>query len=407
MSQIYRNWTLMRLKHLAPWIHRWALPQMYAGIPEQGAEQAWWQLSLCLEYWRSRQTQATGSATDIYNCFDKSVRPLVYTIAESVAGIPTRILHSVRQHHGSIADTYSLTVGYGAPYTRRRGTPQGCPFFDDVHRPDGQTLDNSHSEKGAIPRVLAHDLHLVAAGEHCENYLEAIRDTHIFITTAGGRIAASKSYAYSTDRRTRKRPHNTRYDMLQYARVPVVTHCEDLGGQLNMTERVMAPTLTKRISKTTRSIRKMGGIPTATKRKARLLRATSFTEAMYAGSISPANKTRLRTTQSAIINAVCPRGFPMRSPGLAARAFSDIPTKDFDLNTAIITNAIRIFRRMTQSSECNDRVASGIVRHYITQACPPRANGPIAVIFDCVLKWGAEIDENFWFQDDGRDKSQR
>ena len=89
-------------------------------------------------------------------------------------------------------------------------------------------------------------------------------------------------------------------------------------------------------------------------------------EDIYAGSISPTNNTELRATQSAIINAICPKGFPMRSPALAARAFSDIPTKDLDLNTAIITNAIRIFRRMTQSSECNDKIASSIARHYTT-----------------------------------------
>ena len=108
----------------------------------------------------------------------------------------------------------SKTVDYGAPHTRRRGIPQGCSFFHDAHRPDGQTLDNSVQKRGAIPRVLADDFHLVAAGErHYETYLEAIRDTHIFITTAGGRIAASKSYAFSTDRRTRKRLHNIRYDI--------------------------------------------------------------------------------------------------------------------------------------------------------------------------------------------------
>ena len=122
-----------------------------------------------------------------------------------------------------------------------------------------------------------------------------------------------------------------------------------------MTKRMMAPTLTKRISKARRSIRRIGGIPTATERKARLLRAKSFTEAIYASSISPANKTELRTTQSAII---------------AARAFSDTPTKDLDLNTAIITYAIGIFRRMTQGSECNDGMASSIAKHYMTRDTP-------------------------------------
>ena len=85
------------------------------------------------------------------------------------------------------------------------------------------------------------------------------------------------------------------------------THCRDLGGQLNMTKRLMTPTLTKRISKVRRSIRKIGGIPTATKRKARSLRVKSVTIAI---DISPANKTELCSTQSAVINAVCPQWAP-------------------------------------------------------------------------------------------------
>ena len=64
-------------------------------------------------------------------------------------------------------------------------------------------------KRGAIPRVLADDFHIVAAGgKHYEIYLKAIRDTHIFITTVGERIAATKSYAYSSDKRTRKRLRN-------------------------------------------------------------------------------------------------------------------------------------------------------------------------------------------------------
>ena len=216
----------------------------------------------------------------------------------------------------------------------------------------------------------------------------------MFITTAGGRIAPSKSYAYSTDKRTTKRLHNTRYDILQYAKVLVIRQCRDLERQLNIMKRVMALTLTKRISKARRSIRKIGGIPTATRRKARLLRAKAFTEASYASSISAANKTELRSTQSAIVNAVCPKGFPCVPPLL-------LPTKDLDLNTAIITNAIRIFRRMTQSNECNDRMGNIIARHYITQPRPVKANGTIAIIFNYIHAWGAEIDEHFWFQGAG------
>ena len=113
---------------------------MHAGVPEQGAEQAWWQLSLGVENWRSQQTQATGGATDIYKCFDQIARPLIHTTAR-VAGISQESTYSVRQHHGSNSDT-KLTHRWlwSAAHTPMRNTT-GMPFLDDFHRSDGQTLD--------------------------------------------------------------------------------------------------------------------------------------------------------------------------------------------------------------------------------------------------------------------------
>ena len=138
--------------------------------------------------------------TDIYKCFDQFVRPLVYTIAR-VAGIPKTILTPCVNIMEAMRIRNSLTVGYGAPHTRRRGIPQGCPFSMTLTALMVRPWIIQGQKRVAIPRVLADDLHIVAAGDkHYEIYLKAIRDTHMFITTAGGRIAASKSYAYSTDK---------------------------------------------------------------------------------------------------------------------------------------------------------------------------------------------------------------
>ena len=153
-------------------------------------------------------------ATDIYKCFDQIVRPVVCTMAR-VAGIPKRILTPYVSIMEALRIRNSLTVGYGALHTRQRGIPQGCPFSMTLTALMVRSCIIQVQKRGAIPRVLVDDLHLVAVGEkHYENYMKAIRDTHMFITTVGGRIAPSKSHAYSTDRRTRKRLHNTRYDIL-------------------------------------------------------------------------------------------------------------------------------------------------------------------------------------------------
>ena len=130
---------------------------------------------------------------------------------------------------------------------------------------------------------------------------------------------------------------------------------------------------------------------------------TIESQSIYGGHLlkqhQPGKQDRGRSTQSAIVNAVCPKGFPMYSTALAARAFCDTPKKHLDLNTTIATHAVRLFRRMTQEDDENDRMARHIAKHHITQPRPVKANGPIAFIFNFVHAWGAEIDEHLWFQD--------
>lgn len=46
-SPLYRVWAAMRLRDMEQWIATWALSDMYAGIPGQGAIDAW--LSVLLE----------------------------------------------------------------------------------------------------------------------------------------------------------------------------------------------------------------------------------------------------------------------------------------------------------------------------------------------------------------------
>ena len=40
-SPLYRAWAAMRLDDMHMWVRSWALPEMYAGVPERGAVDAW------------------------------------------------------------------------------------------------------------------------------------------------------------------------------------------------------------------------------------------------------------------------------------------------------------------------------------------------------------------------------
>ena len=64
---------------------------MYAGIEGAGADDAWYETSLCIEHCRVIGTPYAGGASDIYKCFDQLPRSMVYHLAH-VAGLPDGIL---------------------------------------------------------------------------------------------------------------------------------------------------------------------------------------------------------------------------------------------------------------------------------------------------------------------------
>ena len=40
-SPLYRAWATIRLRTMEEWVTAWSLPEMYAGVPEMGAVDAW------------------------------------------------------------------------------------------------------------------------------------------------------------------------------------------------------------------------------------------------------------------------------------------------------------------------------------------------------------------------------
>ena len=73
---LYRRWASTRLNDLRPWVRRWQLEGMFAGTESVGAEDAWFDTALHLELYRVTNTPYSGSAADIYKCFDQVSRPL-------------------------------------------------------------------------------------------------------------------------------------------------------------------------------------------------------------------------------------------------------------------------------------------------------------------------------------------
>ena len=88
---IYRRWAAMRLLTMIPWVEGWALEEMFAGIPGQGAVDAWYQTWMDIEMLLLDGTPFCGGAADIHKFFDQIQRRLVYEILE-MAGMPKQVI---------------------------------------------------------------------------------------------------------------------------------------------------------------------------------------------------------------------------------------------------------------------------------------------------------------------------
>ena len=71
----------MRLQEMSQWVARWNHAALHAGIPGQGACDAWHLTAVDVEETRSDGLHVTGGSLDIYKCFDQLNRHLVLKIA--------------------------------------------------------------------------------------------------------------------------------------------------------------------------------------------------------------------------------------------------------------------------------------------------------------------------------------
>ena len=137
MSRIYRQWASMRFK-LGTMDSSMGIAADVRWSPGAGSRTS---LVAALALWNTGGQNRRKRQGVPQTCTNASISTIL-----RVAGIPKRILTP----HVSIMEALrirnSLTVGYGAPHTRRRGIPQGRPFSMTLTA-YGQTLNNSSSEK--------------------------------------------------------------------------------------------------------------------------------------------------------------------------------------------------------------------------------------------------------------------
>lgn len=103
------------------------MPEMYAGIPEMGAVDAWMDVTATLEDHKLDHTHYCGGAADIAKFFDHIRRSLVYRIV-GVSGMPQPVLTAYESYLENLLVYNCFAGGVGEPFRRLCGIPQGCPF---------------------------------------------------------------------------------------------------------------------------------------------------------------------------------------------------------------------------------------------------------------------------------------
>ena len=80
-----------------------------------------------MELCRLHGIDYSGGAADIFKCFDKVQRPIVYKVLQ-LAGMPTRVLNAYRNFQEAVMVRNTVDGGLGEEYSKPTSVPQGDPM---------------------------------------------------------------------------------------------------------------------------------------------------------------------------------------------------------------------------------------------------------------------------------------
>ena len=303
LPHLYRRWAAHRLQCLPSWIQTWSNDSMYAGIPDRGAEDAWWLSSVSMETWQAKGIPFSGSSADIAKCFDQLIRPLVYAVART-AGMPSRVLLPYQRYMEELTVRNSISGSLGKPYVRRCGIPQGCPlsmmFLALVLRPWTLTMQSL----GATPRILADDLMLLTSGNnHVSKMQRAINATHELLQDMGAQIAPKKSFIFSNRLQARKWYASHTWVNISTT-IPVVKSVRDLGGTISTMARGSAKVIDARITQSLSTLRRFRFLPHANDVKARFIHCKVLQAALYGIECAEPSGHLMRKLQTSITQVI-------------------------------------------------------------------------------------------------------
>ena len=124
---VYRIWASARMVQLEDWFKSWVPDAVFSAGGGRGSVEAWHSTALDIE---DVLSGAAGSdihlfVADVVMSFDTFDRKVLDRVLSSL-GLPGWFRHAYFEYHAHVRLRFKLASGFGEPWTRDGGIPQGC-----------------------------------------------------------------------------------------------------------------------------------------------------------------------------------------------------------------------------------------------------------------------------------------
>ncbi len=307
--------------------------------------------------------------------------------------MPRRILAPFFKFINNLKVRFQVSETIGRPHIERCSIPQGCPFSMALVALITRVWVAKMEDINVEPRCLADDLLFVACGTaHRSRAIAAMLSSRNFFHDLGARVATNKCFMFSTCKPTRSFLAKYTWDQ-QGLTIPVTGSFRDLGSHLNLTNATSAPTLSVRLQKAIRAVRRLGCMPITQSDREKIIRCNILPAALCGTEASHINCSMLQNLRSTIATAIGPK---------SARRCVDLTfaftasAKDLDPSTHVLYNRVAALRRICAKIHgCDHLISTIIMLHHSNPSTPPAAIGPIGYLLQhihaCHAQLGADL----------------
>ena len=126
---VYRVWASARMVQLEPWFRSWVPTSVFSAGVGRSSVDAWFTTALDIEECLAGGVESDVHlfVADVVKSFDTVDRGILDRVLSSL-GLPAWFRHVYFQYHANVRLRFKLAAGFGEPWTRDGGIPQGFPL---------------------------------------------------------------------------------------------------------------------------------------------------------------------------------------------------------------------------------------------------------------------------------------